>query len=60
MTDQPTVPLSKVLEIYEQCKQIVRSYGPEDVPQHARDALCVCMDHFKKLFERDFGGAGGR
>lgn len=33
---------------FECCRQIVRSYGPSDLPEHVRKRLCVVMDHYEK------------
>lgn len=49
------IPIELALEIYDQCMQCVRAYGPPTVSESDRDGIVRAMEHFKRLFERDYG-----
>ena len=41
------------IEIYEQCEQIIRSYGPP-CDEDMRAGLINIIRHFKTLYKRDY------
>lgn len=54
---EPNEPKLSRLELVQQsfdcCIQVVKSYGPSTLQVHDRNALVTCMEHFKKMYERD-------
>jgi hypothetical protein len=48
-------PEEVLKQSFDCCRQIVQSYGSNDLPRRVRDNLCRAMDHYEKTTVLDNG-----